>query len=388
MAVIYNNATILAMLTPIIFFLLLSILLQSWSTLSQKLLVTSSLHTDRCFWTNNNTNALEVYYINMDKSKERNENMINHLKDVGLRHFRVRGLTPGEIYIPLDIESTWRTAQCKTQSDFIPPYRYEANRNISSPMYKMTSIMSGLCGRGKNKNTPKEIGCTTSHLIAMKNAIYSTSARSRYALIIEDDVKFPFDIDFELLASTAPNGFGILQLFNSNKDSMKDSWMKYIKDKTFLWQESLNLKFWSTCAYLIDRVVMKSVIDTVIFNDDKGWLNFKVIAGIQGPCAPIECCTLDAKIFINKPPCVLASFGYQADSFLYAMTKTYMLTVPLISSGKGVDSSTFHQEHVEMFHRPAFRKQRQIMNEMLSGRMDPPAFAKPACKLMLNETES
>lgn len=33
--------------------------------------------------------------------------------------------------------------------------------------------------------------------MAMHQAIYSTTARSRYALIIEDDVKLPFHIDFE-----------------------------------------------------------------------------------------------------------------------------------------------------------------------------------------------
>lgn len=67
------------------------------------------------------------------------------------------------------------------------------------------------------------------------------------------------------------------------------------------------------------------------------------------------------------------------------MTKTYMISVPLITNGKGVGSSTFHQDHVEMFHRSAFRKQRQIINEMLQGRAKIPEFAKPACH-QLNET--
>jgi hypothetical protein len=35
--------------------------------------------------------------------------------------------------------------------------------------------------------------------VAMKKAVYSTTARSRYALVVEDDVYFPFDIDFEAL---------------------------------------------------------------------------------------------------------------------------------------------------------------------------------------------
>ena len=88
-----------------------------------------------------------------------------------------------------------------------------------------TSIMAGLCGRGKDKfgkekNTLKElgrvavhyflvsvhtcvyinacvcvcaaIGCTTSHLLAMRAAIYSNTTTSRYALILEDDVRHTF----------------------------------------------------------------------------------------------------------------------------------------------------------------------------------------------------
>jgi GR25 family glycosyltransferase involved in LPS biosynthesis len=45
-----------------------------------------------------------------------------------------------------------------------------------------------------------------SHLVAMRTAIYSPTATSRYALIVEDDVQFPFDIDYEALAATAPEG--------------------------------------------------------------------------------------------------------------------------------------------------------------------------------------
>lgn len=45
-----------------------------------------------------------------------------------------------------------------------------------------------------------------SHLVAMRTAIYSSTATSRYALIVEDDVQFPFDIDYEALAASAPEG--------------------------------------------------------------------------------------------------------------------------------------------------------------------------------------
>jgi len=337
----------------------------------------------------------DIYYINMDKSADRRKAMDTHLSEIGLSYHRIRGLPYQEIYIPDDIQKTWETKWCMLQTEQTIPPRSIAVRDKSSPLHNMTAIMAGLCGRKrdvrKNKgNVPKELGCTSSHLIAMREAIYSEKSRSRYALIIEDDVQFPFDVDWEELARSAPAGFGILQLFNSNQASMEETWLKYVKNKSKLWIHRLPMKFmdfWSTCAYLIDRIVMKPLVDSVIYEKD-GWLQFKIIAGINGPCVPDKCCVPSNSTnpavrndkFIGKPPCVWAPRGYQADSFLYAMTRTYMLSMPLITNGKGTNQSTFHQSHVSMIHTEAFRRQRQYINQMLSGQVAPPSFAKPACK--------
>lgn len=333
--------------------------------------------------------APEVYYINMDSSKTRKVTIENHLNKVGLRYFRIRGLTPKEIFIPPDIENTWRTAWCKVQTDWVPPDKLSPDFNSSSPYINHTAYMATLCGRGKDKNTPKELGCTTSHLVAMRKAIYSTTAKSRYALIVEDDVYFPFDIDFDAMVASAPKGFGILQLFNSNQGSMQSTWDSYVQNNGYLWTRRHPVKFldfWSTCAYLIDRVTMKPVIDAVV-TEINGWTQLKVIAGINNPCVPKDCCKPgtsglsggDNLQFIVQPPCVWAPRGYQADHFLYAMTTTYMLSVPIITNGQGGNESTFHQSHVEMFHKKSFQKMRGYVNEMLTGRVTPPAFVKPAC---------
>lgn len=334
--------------------------------------------------------------------------MEKHLTDIGFRHFRVRGVTPHEIYIPPDIESTWRTAKCKLQTEWIAPdklssnYSYSNNGNnlskkkigslaeaAASPEEenhnRHTIYTSALCGRGKNKNTPKELGCTTSHLIAMYQAIYSTTATSRYALIVEDDVFFPFAVDYDSLAASAPSGFGILQLFNSNEGTLEETWRHYQRDAKYLWAEKQAKKyfdFWSTCAYLIDRVAMKAVIDQVI-RRERGWFDVKIIAGINSPCVPRECCLPNTDQFQLQPPCVWAPRGYQADSYLYAMTKTYVLSVPIISNGLGGNQSTFHQDHVEMLHRTAFKRQREYINE-LYGTVTPPSFMKPACTTALD----
>ena len=337
-------------------------------------------HVD-CKWTMK-SNSPEAYFINMDRSVNRRITIEKHLNEIGLKHKRIKGINPREIYIPQEVEKTWQTAWCFINGDYQVPNRKDVKEDHI--LYKYNYIMAAMCGRGKGKNTIKELGCLTSHLVAMRDAIYSKTATSKYALIIEDDVIFPFDIDFEELANSAPKPFGILQLFNSNKESMRHTWELY-KKKRVLWnpRSAATFDFWSTCAYLIDREVMKPIIDAVIY-ELYGWTQFKVIAGINSPCAPSECCVKTNKTlnFINAPPCVYAPRGFQADSYLYAMTTTYMISVPLIANGKGGNQSTFHQDHVEMLHKNAFRQQRQFINEMLQDKSLPPPFATPACKTL------
>lgn len=329
----------------------------------------------------------EVYYINMDRSRSRKDNMDVHLKDVGFKSHRVRGLEPKEIYIPDDIQLTWHTRWCMLETKELIPNRDDVKYNTNSKYNGYTSLMMALCGRGKKKNTAKELGCTTSHIIAMYEAIYSKTATSRYALIIEDDVFFPFDIDYNVLAQSAPGGFGILQLFNSNLPTMKQSWESYVSNNSNLWvKRNLNkFDYWSTCGYLIDRVVMKDVIDRV-FGIVNGWMSFKIIAGITSPCVPRECCYNDnssggkiIETFNHTTPCTYAPRGYQADSFLYAMTTTYMMTIPLISFGVGGNESTFHQDHVAMLHQPSQHQQRQYIAKLLNREVPLPSFATPAC---------
>ena len=126
---------------------------------------------------------------------------------------------------------------------------------------------------------------------------------------------------------------------------------------------------------------MKEVIDKVAYRSE-GFLNLKIIAGINNPCVPETCCPNKDDRFVGIPPCSWAPRGYQADSLLYALTKTYMMTTPLITNGRGTNQSTFHQSHVSALHREAFIQQRTYVNIMLSGKVKPPAFAQPACDVL------
>lgn len=272
---------------------------------------------ESCTWSKYDISP-DVYYINMEKSADRRINMDNHLSNVGMNHQRIRGLTPAEIYIPEDIELTWRTAYCEIKTSWSPPIRKYLDSTSTYIPY--TSFMTSLCGRGKNKNNLKELGCTTSHLTAMRKAVYSDS-KSRYAIIIEDDVQFPFDVNWNLLAQSAPKDFQILQLFNSNEATMSLTWKSYLKNNNDLWtsRNPKSFDFWSTCAYLIDRIAIKPIIDAIIF-DINGWTSFNIIAGLNmnPSCVPSSCCIngTEYENFIQKPPCVWAPKGFQAGTYV------------------------------------------------------------------------
>ena len=331
------------------------------------------------------TKMPEIFWINMDKSVNRREMIEKHLNELGHLNTRVKGLSLNDIYIPEDILSTWDKYLSKTQTSEIVPPPDKLIFSKKKPVMRYTHVMLGLVGRG-GKNKLKEIGCTSSHLEAMRRAIYFNRSSSRYAVITEDDIQIPFNIDFEAVAASAPAGFGILQLFNSNEESMAGSWSKFIKQGQ-LWSESFQMQpasFWSTCAYLIDREVMKPIIDRIAYAAN-GWVNLKIVAGIKRPCRPkfSECCSYQNETmtfaFSHIPPCIWAAKGYQADSFIYALAKTYVLNVPLITNGAGGNMSTFHQEHVLQIHQSAFARQRGYINELISKKYALPSFASVAC---------
>ena len=325
----------------------------------------------------------EMFWINMDKSISRRVGMESHLRDVGILNRRVKGLSLNDIYIPEDIRTNWDRYTAKIMTDEVIPPRSKSKR-LRSRGRNYTHVMAGLVGRG-NKNKLKEIGCTSSHLEAIRQAVYFNRSSSRYAIITEDDITIPFNIDFEALVASAPTDFGILQLFNSNEESMHSTWMNYIK-KGHLWTEVFQKQaaaFWSTCAYLIDREKMKPIIDKVAYARDD-WVFIQLVAGIKKPCRPklTACCVPQndsSFLFTHQPPCIWAAKGFQADSYLYALTKTYVLSVPLITNSAGGDKSTFHQDHVVSIHQSAFARQREYINEMIEGKQRLPDFATNAC---------
>lgn len=51
-----------------------------------------------------------------------------------------------------------------------------------------------------------------------------------YALIIEEDVQFTFDVDYAELIKSAPKGFGVLQLAHAD-DYSEVFWLRFLRQK-------------------------------------------------------------------------------------------------------------------------------------------------------------
>lgn len=338
----------------------------------------------------NESELIDVYWINLDRSHIRRKNMEIQFNNLNLRHHRMKGYTLDDIYVPKDVREGWWRNSFTSTSDYPPP---RSNLNKSSIYWNNSIVVSGLWGRRKN-NRLKELGCSVSHLLAIHKAVNDPNSRSKYALITDDDIFIPFNIDFYQMALSAPSNFAFLQLFNSNEESMENTWTQY-RSRRRIWiprYPKAAASFWSTCAYLINKDHLRPFINRLVQFREDGWIDVKLIAtksaNFCDKSTPSDCCPLVINGTIVQAAKIVCSFspkGFQADSFLYPIggekevILPYVLSSPLITNGVGGNESTFHQDHVKNFHHQAFMRQRRYINEMLDGSLSPPAFARPVC---------
>jgi ABC-type nickel/cobalt efflux system permease component RcnA len=160
-----------------------------------------------------------------------------------------------------------------------------------------------LCTLDKEQDK-KVLGCTVSHLVAIQQTVEAYRApkkndknrpfMSRYALIMEDDVFIPFNINWPMLVQSAPKDFGILQLFNSQIYLLNNTWnaylnAPYVENNTLWLPREVGSDFWSTCAYLIDRQALKPIIESVVTKETGGGrLTMSIIAGSKDGSRPVE----------------------------------------------------------------------------------------------------
>ena len=226
----------------------------------------------------------EVFWINLNTSVERRRTMTKFLDNWGVRHHRVEGVHSADFFIPPDLlTEDEKSFRCVAQTTFTPRWMIE----LLGRLYPRKLIINGLCGHTiNNRWFREELAVVISHLQAIKDAIYSDTATSPYALIVEDDVWTPFNIDLGLLAAEfereTKRHFGIFQLFNSKPSSLTYSFFCMRRPRNFGCTVELGstshrwamrypvvdgraLFSLSTGAYLINRYVMKDIIGTLAF---------------------------------------------------------------------------------------------------------------------------
>lgn len=355
-----------------------------------------------CTWTKREEQA-EVFWINLDRSTKRRKNMESLLTAMGLPHHRVRGYSLKEFHVPQDITKAVESARREGYM-CVPDTAYDPSKPLNDtnsenggngsgsssrlPMGKIRKVfVKGACG--SHFNTVKELVTVASHLLAIKEAVYSNTATSKYAVIMEDDVWTPFDIDFEELIETIPDSnFGFIQLFNS-KPLMASELLHRYKQIKYMWYprpvefDMRHLPSFSTGAYIINREILKPIVDALIRTEEDGWTSYKMVAGSVLPkCRPSICCPYPDKpneFVASLPNCIWAPVGYQADSFLYAMAKTYVYSIPMFLDGIGSDESTIHQAHVIHQHRQSFRKIRDFIAQFMRKEVPLPHYIHMAC---------
>eukprot|EP00607_Mallomonas_marina_P003912 CAMPEP_0182436526 /NCGR_PEP_ID=MMETSP1167-20130531/82032_1 /TAXON_ID=2988 /ORGANISM="Mallomonas Sp, Strain CCMP3275" /LENGTH=360 /DNA_ID=CAMNT_0024628791 /DNA_START=68 /DNA_END=1147 /DNA_ORIENTATION=- len=326
--------------------------------------------------------SIVTYFINLERSSKRRASIVKHFTALGMPFERVRAKTPGDFDIPEELSNP---VKCIYDSQSTEYTEVGAGLKKKSTGDKRV-LITGLCGRPKNKI--KELAVTASHLTAIYNAIYSPSSKdkSQYALIVEDDIKIAFDIDLEALVASAPKSFTTLQLFTSNEKSVKmlhEQYLLYKDQKNKgLWVyrngHGEYYDWWCAGAYIINKSAIKPLLDRILTKLPDGRLAMKIIAAYQHKsslCVPQSCCHVNNNTLRSNTACVLSPRGFSADHYIYSLGRSYILSVPLITSGSLGNRSTLHQEHVDM-HSKAFERMENIIDAMRKGFLLLPSFAR------------
>ena len=305
------------------------------------------------------TQAISVYYINMNTSTHRREYMehqlLNRLKFQPKNIHRVEAISP------------------------------------TSPRFNIT-LLEKPCKR----NTDRDLSVILSHLTAIHTAVYDKGSNAMWALILEDDVSFLFDVDWDLLVTSirrsdlnnkrtinskknkgSEHDWGILQLTTSNLEALDINWSAFVasapsirprnehmpnrtRDRGQLWSRNTwNLLtkdkkyplYWSAQAYLVNKKVLKPFIDDVVDVDaNTGELSFKIVNSFH----PKTCKRT------KERPCVLSNCLF-SDSYIFSGgAPTFVSNVPLLVGAEVGLRSDLHQNQVHM-HELAFARIRQLV---------------------------
>lgn len=304
---------------------------------------------------------IPVYYVNLNASVERRHYTEHLLTQKGYSFQRVEAFTEHDVDDRVKME--------------------------------VTSIQNIL------KPNAKETACIASHLHAMLLAVSdNTSSTSSfpYALIIEDDVKFEFDIDWLGLIEDAPKDFTILQITTSNDEMVDQLWKQYVKENPAtslphlrggdkgggsdvegdaslpsksLWykRQQWTDPLWSTQAYVIHKERVRSELFKYVTPAVTGLPMIKII-----PPSIFTC---------RATPCIIP-FRVVADIYLYLVfSPSYMSRIPLLNGAAsedhaGIDSYIQSSEAVDG-HKRKFARIEDLVHNVINNSTLLPSYLHP-----------
>lgn len=200
----------------------------------------------------------KIYYINLDKAKERNERFLKRVK----KATRIKGVTPDDI----------------------------SNLNVIIPKH---------C----KDNTQLELSCSISHLKAMHTAYHQLNDDTNI-LIMEDDIIFLKNPDWKDLFDSAPQGWEILQLF-----TFETSVYEHPEDVKWV---NFQKNMFSTGAYAMNKQSLKKILETFVPEYlNPNWKDIKTINFTKSKSV----CAADFFIYQNMKTYVYTKILFNEEGF-------------------------------------------------------------------------
>jgi hypothetical protein len=325
-----------------------------------------------------NRQLLDVYWINMDISKERKGYMMKMNNYFGLHNSRrFSAITPADIVFPTGFEKATDCRRLSANETVLESQRIQLLQK--GQKMDRAVLLASHCGKDKNNFQNKHLSLTLSHLIAIYEAVHNDpNSTAQYALIMEDDLRMALEIDFEQLIETAPPDFAILQLLTSNEVSIEYAWDKYLHGDTRWLKRGEFDASWCTGAYLVHKERLKPIISRII-QKISDQLYIARIEAVEKKCPRTHCCSEWGQL--PQSPCIVAPYGYESDNFIYNLLfgQSYVTTIPFFLTSEVADISMMHQEHVTT-HQSAFKMIKNLIEFMLvTERHLLPSFLNSAC---------
>lgn len=238
--------------------------------------------------------TLKYFWINLDSATERRSFMEKQFKELGINNKRISAYTPNDLKEILIDKA---------------PY------NCGYPE----------CIQNGGKNCPIEYAVLCSHFKAIEEG-YNTG--DPFFIICEDDIGFPFEIDFELMIKTVPSDVNIIQMMIITEGHTHHFYYNFHKNNNLFVR--YNPITPSAAFYLIKRDGAKKLLDLYKNGDKYNFQNTK--------------------------------FLKLADVLIFQSVFTIVSTMPFVIPNINFDSQ-IHQDYYESIIKPAYFKIIEVIKD-------------------------